>query len=162
MKKVLKFLMVFLTYWSSMAAAVPTTDLGSIGDIKTPAQASEYMYRSSPKENLISVQLLGAVQKPGVYYVPTNTELLNDVSFRVSPLSLADAQEMVDEFKGSKLLKGYRGTEPVDIEAIARTLMDLASLSSDLGGDIRELDINPLIVYPQGKGIKVVDALICR
>jgi acetyltransferase len=89
-------------------------------------------------------------------------ELLDDVSFRVAPLSLADAQDMVEEFKGSKLLKGYRGAEPVDSEAVARTLMELASLSSDLGGVIRELDINPLIVYPRGKGIKVVDALICR
>lgn len=90
------------------------------------------------------------------------TELFNDVSFRVSPLSLADAQEMVEEFKGSRLLKGYRGMERMDIEAIIKTLMDLASLSQDLGEDIRELDINPLIVYPLGKGIKVVDALICR
>jgi acetyltransferase len=90
------------------------------------------------------------------------TELFNDVAFRVSPLSLADARQMVEDFKGAKLLKGYRGAEPLDIDAIVRALMDLASLSSDLGEDIRELDINPLIVYPRGKGVKVVDALICR
>lgn len=90
------------------------------------------------------------------------TEIFNDVALRTFPLSLADAQQMVEDFKGAQLLKGYRSAEPMDIEAIVRALMDLASLSSDLGGDIRELDINPLIVYSRGKGVKVVDALICR
>lgn len=51
------------------------TDLNS-ETIRQPLQAAEYIFRSSPKENLIMVQLMGAVQKPGVYYVPNNTELL--------------------------------------------------------------------------------------
>jgi acyl-CoA synthetase (NDP forming) len=89
-------------------------------------------------------------------------EVFKDVSFRLPPLSLTDAQEMINEIKGSKLLRGYRGTEPADMESIASTLMSVASLSLDLGEEIQELDINPLIVYPKGKGIIVVDALICR
>lgn len=89
-------------------------------------------------------------------------EVFKDVSFRIQPISLPDAREMIEEIKGSKLLDGYRGMEQMDCEAIASTLMSVASLSLDLGEEIQELDINPLIVYPKGKGIKVVDALICR
>jgi acyl-CoA synthetase (NDP forming) len=89
-------------------------------------------------------------------------EVFKDVSFRIPPLSLQDAREMIEEIKGSKLLMGYRGMEEMDCEAIASTLMSVAGLSLDLGEEIRELDINPVIVYPKGRGIKVVDALICR
>ena len=69
---------------------------------------------------------------------------------------------MIGEIKGAKLLNGFRGMEKMDCEAIAAALMSVAGLSLDLGEAIQELDINPLIVYPQGKGIRVVDALICR
>ncbi|MCX5822742.1 MAG: acetate--CoA ligase family protein [Deltaproteobacteria bacterium] len=89
-------------------------------------------------------------------------EVFKDVSFRIPPLSLPDAQEMIAEIKGSKLLQGYRGAEKMDVDAIASALMSVASLSLDLGKEIQELDINPLIVYPRRKGIKVVDALVCR
>ena len=89
-------------------------------------------------------------------------EVFKDVSFRIPPLSMRDAREMIDETNGSKLLKGYRGMEKMDCEAVASTLMSVAGLSLDLGEAIRELDINPLIVYPGGRGVKVVDALICR
>jgi acetyltransferase len=89
-------------------------------------------------------------------------ELFNDAALRVSPLSPGHAAQMVGELKGAKLLQGYRGAEPVDVDAVVEVLMSLARLASDLGGDIRELDINPLIVYPRGKGVMAVDALICR
>lgn len=89
-------------------------------------------------------------------------EVFKDVSFRIPPLSMRDARDMIGEIKGSRLLNGYRGMEKMDCEAIASTLMSVARLSLDLGEEIRELDINPLIVYPKGKGVKVVDALICR
>lgn len=45
-------------------------------EIKEPQRAAEYIYRSAPKESLIGVQLIGAVQKPGLYYVPLNTDIL--------------------------------------------------------------------------------------
>jgi len=89
-------------------------------------------------------------------------EVFKDVAFRMPPLSLSDAREMIGEIRGSRLLMGYRGMKKLDIEAVAETLVNVASLSLALGDQIRELDINPLIVYPEGKGIKVVDALICR
>lgn len=48
----------------------------SMFEFKEPPRASEYIYRSSPKESLIAVQLLGAVKNPGIYYIPTNTDVL--------------------------------------------------------------------------------------
>ncbi len=89
-------------------------------------------------------------------------EVFKDVAFRVPPISPADARAMIGEIKGAKLLNGFRGMERMDCEAIAAALMSVAGLSLDLGEAIRELDINPLIVYPEGKGIRVVDALKCR
>lgn len=49
---------------------------GGYFEIKEPQRAAEYIYRSAPKESLIGVQLIGAVQKPGLYYVPLNTDIL--------------------------------------------------------------------------------------
>lgn len=89
-------------------------------------------------------------------------ELFNDVSFRLPPLSPLDAREMIEEIRGTRLLKGYRGREEMDVEAIASVLMCVSRLSLELGEEIRELDINPLIVYPRGRGVKAVDALISR
>ena len=49
----------------------------------------------------------------------------------------------------------------MDIDAVVAALISLATLAAEVGADIEELDINPLIVYPQGKGVRAVDALIC-
>ncbi|MBC7741973.1 MAG: SLBB domain-containing protein [Bdellovibrionaceae bacterium] len=49
---------------------------GNYFEVKEPQRAAEYIYRSSPKESLIGVQLIGAVNKPGIYYIPTNTDIL--------------------------------------------------------------------------------------
>ena len=89
-------------------------------------------------------------------------EVFKDVSFRIPPLSLQDAREMIGDIRGAMLLTGYRGMAKMDVEAIASTLVRVAGLSMDLGDRIKELDINPLIVYPMGKGVKAVDALIYR
>lgn len=62
---------IFLFFSSTFASAE-----GSFFEIKEPPRAAEYIYRSSPKESLIGVQLLGAVHKPGLYYVPANTDIL--------------------------------------------------------------------------------------
>lgn len=146
MKKMLKFLMVFLTFWSSISSASPLGDLGSIGDIKTPAQASEYMYRSSPKESLISVQLLGAVQKPGVYYVPTNTDLLKVLTLAGGSTNGGDISEvMVRKHEPevwakiqSKAVDEHRGTYEVDVQELIR----------QGGGDSLKMNHEDLIYVP--------------
>jgi acyl-CoA synthetase (NDP forming) len=87
-------------------------------------------------------------------------EVLKDISMRVAPLSKTDATEMIGEIRGFQILKGFRGMPPADIEAIANVLTSLSRLSLDLKEYISDIDINPLILDPKGKGVKVVDALI--
>ncbi|MEW6661775.1 MAG: acetate--CoA ligase family protein [Bacillota bacterium] len=89
-------------------------------------------------------------------------EILKDVSRRIAPLTREDAEEMVREIKGYPLLQGVRGEPPADVEALVDTLLKLCELAVDLRGEIKELDINPLIVLPRGRGVKVADALVIR
>jgi acyl-CoA synthetase (NDP forming) len=66
---------------------------------------------------------------------------------------------MIGDLKAFPLLKGYRGEPPRDLEVIAECLERLSQLALDFP-EIRELDINPLMVFPQGQGAVVVDARI--
>jgi acyl-CoA synthetase (NDP forming) len=84
-------------------------------------------------------------------------EVLKDVTFRVAPITEDDAYEMISEVKAYPLLKGYRNTPPVDIDAIAKILLNTSRLVTD-HMEIKELDLNPVIVYE--KGAKTVDARI--
>jgi len=83
-------------------------------------------------------------------------ELYKDVIFRVAPLSEADCDHMINGIKASKLLKGYRGSTPVDLEALKKTMLAVSDLAMSVP-EISELDINPLILYPEGKGCYVAD-----
>ncbi|MFJ7747875.1 acetate--CoA ligase family protein [Peribacillus sp. NPDC097295] len=85
-------------------------------------------------------------------------EVFKDVSLRVAPLSRKDALEMIEEIKGKAILKGARGKEPVHIESIIDVLLKVSALVTDHKDSIKELDINPLIVY--GDGIKAADAML--
>ena len=87
-----------------------------------------------------------------------HVEVLQDVSFRVAPVSRRDAAEMVREIRAWPLLAAYRGSEPADEEAIVEALTRVSRLSCDFP-EIQELDINPLLVLQKGKGIRAID---CR
>jgi acyl-CoA synthetase (NDP forming) len=84
-------------------------------------------------------------------------ELLKDVTFRIAPITLEDAQEMITEVKAYPLLKGYRNTRPADIDAIITILLNTSRLVMD-NQEINELDLNPVMAYE--KGAKTVDARI--
>jgi len=85
------------------------------------------------------------------------TEALEDVSFRVAPLSQKDALEMSAEIRGHKILSGIRGLKPVDMEILSRCLQRLGQIALD-HPQVREIDINPLVVR-DGQPV-AVDALI--
>jgi acyl-CoA synthetase (NDP forming) len=76
-------------------------------------------------------------------------EVLKDVSFRVAPLERRDAEQMVREIQGYSLLKGVRGQEGCDIDALADLLGKVSRLMMERP-DIQELDMNPVRVYGQG------------
>ena len=80
-------------------------------------------------------------------------EVFADVAFRICPVTRFDAEEMIDELKGAAMLKGARGTKPVSREAIVETLLKVGGEHGLLmrhADDIREADINPLIVSETG------------
>jgi acyl-CoA synthetase (NDP forming) len=87
-------------------------------------------------------------------------EVLRDVSFRVPPFDRDEAGRMVRELRGFPLLEGARGRKPVDVGALVDVIMNVQRLAMDLAGDVRELDINPLIVRP--RGAVALDALVVR
>ncbi|MEZ4768941.1 MAG: acetate--CoA ligase family protein [Caldilineales bacterium] len=84
-------------------------------------------------------------------------ELLRDVAFRVAPFDRAQTLAMIDETHAGKLLHGLRGQPPSDIDAVAVVIERIARLALDYPL-VREIDINPLIVYPAGQGALAVDA----
>jgi acetate---CoA ligase (ADP-forming) len=87
-------------------------------------------------------------------------EVFKDYALRLAPLDLETAREMIDALKGKKLLYGARGAAPADVDALADALVRLGHLAKDHADEIREMDINPLIVLEKGKGVKAVDALV--
>jgi acetyltransferase len=89
-------------------------------------------------------------------------EVYKDVSMRVAPLTRTDAEEMIQEVKGSVLLQGYRGKEKGDVQAVIDVILKTSQLAMDLRNEIIELDINPLIVLEEGRGVKAVDVLIVK
>ncbi len=84
-------------------------------------------------------------------------ELLKDVNFRVAPLTVQDAKEMITNLKAFPLLNGYRGSKPADIEALTTILVNVSKMVMEQS-DIKELDLNPVMAYPVGA--KTVDARI--
>ena len=84
-------------------------------------------------------------------------EIFKDVNFRIAPLTLDDAKEMITELKAYPLLKGYRNTPPADIDALISILCNTSRLVMD-NQEIKELDLNPVMAYQ--KGAKTVDARI--
>ncbi len=87
-------------------------------------------------------------------------ELLKDSSLRLPPLSHEEALKMIQETRGARLLEGFRGRPPADVDALADALVRLSQLAVDLGDLVAALDVNPLMVLPGGQGVRAVDALV--
>jgi acetate---CoA ligase (ADP-forming) len=86
-----------------------------------------------------------------------HVEILNDICFRVTPITDRDAHEMIESIRGYRLLQGYRGHPPADIAALEELLLRVARLVEELP-EITELDLNPVFALPPGQGCLIVDA----
>ena len=86
------------------------------------------------------------------------TEIFKDVAFRMLPITTSDAKSMLNELKGSKILKGFRGSKPIDLNMIAKALVQIGKMGVDNADYINSVDFNPIVVYP--KSYNVVDAKI--
>ena len=86
------------------------------------------------------------------------TELFKDVSFRVLPITKDDAIKMLNSLRGRDILKGFRGSKPVNMDMISEAIVNIGTLGVDLAGKYESIDFNPVVVYPDG--YFVVDAKI--
>lgn len=149
------------------------TDLGGVKlDIKDMDELKDTFRefkKKFQKENLLVDQMakkgveiiIGLVRDPtfgltimygmgGIF-----TELYKDVVFRVVPIERYDAEEMVDEIKGRKILEGFRNM-PADKKLVIDLLMKVSKIGDELMDFINEMDLNPVFVYKDD--ICVVDA----
>ena len=86
-------------------------------------------------------------------------EVLQDIAFRLAPLTREEVREQIRSIRSYPLLRGVRGDPPADLAAIEDVVLRVAQLADDFP-EIVEMDINPLVVYPNSEGAMVVDARI--
>jgi acetate---CoA ligase (ADP-forming) len=91
-----------------------------------------------------------------------HVEVLRDVVFAPVPIGRDEALTLLGELKGAALLDGARGALPADRAALTELIANLSRFAADHGDLIKEIDLNPVIVHPQGQGLSVVDALIVK
>ncbi len=89
-----------------------------------------------------------------------HVEVLKDVAFAPVPLSRDDAERLIGRLKGAKLLDPHRGQPAADKAALVDLMVKLGRFASDHAGQIAEIDLNPVIVHPDGQGATIADALI--
>jgi len=87
------------------------------------------------------------------------TEIYRDRSLRVAPIDHADAYDMLDEVKIVAALRGFRGRPAGDLKALADTLVAVSRMAMS-GAPVVEFEINPLLVLPEGQGVRAVDVLV--
>ncbi|CAM5670230.1 CoA-binding protein OS=Streptomyces alboniger OX=132473 GN=CP975_15195 PE=4 SV=1 [Streptomyces alboniger] len=90
-------------------------------------------------------------------------EVLRDTAVRVPPFGDDQAEAMLSELRGRALLDGVRGGPPADVDALVEVVQRVQRMALELGDELSELDINPLMVLPRGQGAVALDALaVCR
>ena len=109
--------------------------------------------------------IIGSKQEPGFGQVimlgmgGIYVEVLKDVTFRLAPVTNIEADDMIDSIRTKKLLEGVRGEKPADKKKLSELIQRLSSLLIDFP-EIKELDMNPVLVMEEGKGCKVLDVRI--
>jgi acetyltransferase len=88
------------------------------------------------------------------------TELFRDVIYRPAPVSAAEASAMLTELKAAPLLNGFRGAAKADVAALAQLIAQISLLAARHAKKISEIELNPVLVHADGKGVTIVDALV--
>jgi len=110
--------------------------------------------------------IVGVVQDPSFGPVVMaglggiHAEVLRDVAYRLAPVTPQEAHAMLGELRAAKLFEGVRGAGPRDVEAAAAAIAAVSRFAVEAGDALAELDVNPLLVRPRGRGAVVADALI--
>lgn len=90
----------------------------------------------------------------------TLVELVRDVSFRLAPVDIQQAHEMIAETRTARLLAGYRGAPPADVQALAAAIVSVSEFAAANADTLQTLEINPLRVLEVGSGVLALDAVI--
>lgn len=90
------------------------------------------------------------------------TELFRDVIYRPAPVSVPEAAAMLAELKAAPLLNVFRGAANADIGALSQLISQVSLLAAQHAKEISEIEINPVLVHPEGQGVTIVDALVVR
>jgi len=88
------------------------------------------------------------------------TELFKDVVYRPAPVSAAEASAMLETLKAVPLLQGFRGAPKADVAALSQLISEISLLAARHAGEIAEIEVNPVLVHPEGQGVTIVDALV--
>ena len=86
-------------------------------------------------------------------------EVLKDVTFKLAPVTDKEADDMIASIKTQKILQGVRGEKPSDVSKLSECIQRLSQLVTDFT-EIKELDMNPVLVMEKGKGCKILDVRI--
>ena len=100
------------------------------------------------------LSVMGLVGLGGVF-----VEIFRDTALLPAPFDRSEAGRMLESLKAIPLFRGYRGKAPLDLEALADMIANVARLASDKRDTLAELDINPVFVYERGQGVCAADAL---
>ena len=142
---------VFDDIYASVNAKMPEAKVDGIHIAKQIPQGQEVILGLKRDTSFGAVIMFGL---GGIF-----VEIFKDVSFRIAPISKDVAIDMITQIKSSKLLQGARGRAVMDIDSIAEAIMRLSQLAMDFP-QIKELDINPMIVLEEGEGCFVADTKI--
>jgi acetyl-CoA synthetase len=157
-----------LTHKSDAGAVI--IDIGGIDDLAAAGHTLFARYPNLLVEEMVTDTvcelIVGVRQDPvigpwmmigsgGIY-----AELLADHKVVLLPVQNDDLEQLINSLKISLLLKGYRGSEPGDMSALLAGLQKLARFSFEKRDTLMELEINPLLVRPKGKGVCAVDAVL--
>jgi acyl-CoA synthetase (NDP forming) len=110
--------------------------------------------------------ILGARRDPALGIVVmlgaggVNVELLGDVAFRLAPVDIVQAREMIGELKTARLLQGFRGAPKADTEALAQAIVRLSAFALAAGDTLESVELNPFVVLPEGQGALALDAVL--
>ncbi len=86
-----------------------------------------------------------------------HVELIDDACVRLLPVDAGDVGAMIGELKAAELLAGFRGAAPADTEALIRAVVGLGEIYLDHRHLLADLEVNPLIVGPNGGGVRALD-----
>ena len=90
------------------------------------------------------------------------TELFRDVVYRPAPVNAEEAGAMLAVLKAAPLLNGFRAAAKADVSALAELIADISVLAARHASEIAEIELNPVMVHPEGQGVTIVDALVVK